>query len=191
MVQRLAMLWVFLYTAGLTEAQRSDRRSEIRSDMHEQLGFALTQGQGSAAIAGSIVSRTARGMIADVLWRMEEGRDGEPLVRAGSDPPLPWFTMWFISAVIVVGCVASTQAEALGDARVMLAFLAATGAGVLWLGLWMATHRFLGPLCITTGTVCIALGLWWTALLPLVAACLGVSALRRAGRMESLLRQDR
>lgn len=189
MVRRLAMLWVLLYTAGLTQAQKTRRRAEIQSDMHEQFTFAVEHGD-SAAIGGSIAKRTARGMLADVLWRIEEGRDGEQVVRAGFDPPLPWFTMWFVAAVIVGGCVASTQVGALGDTRVLLAFVGAAGAGMLWLGVYLATHRFLGPVYITAGTVCVALGLWWTVVVPLVAVCLGVSGLRRAQRLDGLLHGD-
>jgi len=189
MVRRLAMLWVFLYTAGLTQSQKTRRRAEIQSDMYEQLMFAVDE-RGTPAISASIASRTARGMLADVLWRIEEGRDGEQVVRAGMDPPLPWLTMWFVGVVIVGGCVASTQAEALGDIRVVLAFIAAGGAGLLWFGLYLATHRLLGPLCITAGAICIALGLWWTVVVPLVAVCLGVSGIRRAQRLEALLRRD-
>lgn len=189
MVRRLAMLWVLLYTAGLTQAQKSRRRAEIQSEIHEQLAFALEEG-GSAAISGSIASRTARGMLADVLWRLEEGRDGEHVVRAGLDPPLPWFTMSFVAMIIVGGSVASTQVGVLGESRVLLAFLAAIGAGLLWLGLYLAKCRVLGPLCIGVGATCIALGLWWTVVVPLVAVCLGVAGLRRAQRLETLLRGD-
>ena len=90
MVRRVAMLWVLLYTAGLTPAQKVRRRSEIQSDMHEQLAFALVTGQNTGAIRGSVASRTVRGMLADVLWRIEEGRDGERVIQVGADPPLPW-----------------------------------------------------------------------------------------------------
>lgn len=185
-VPQLAMLWVMVYTAGLTRAQKSTRRDEIQSDMHEQLAFALAQGQGST-IASSVASRTVRGVLADVRWRLEEGRDGEEAVRAGLDPPLPWCTMWFLSAVIIGGCVASTQVETLGDARVLLASFAAGGAGLFRLGLYLATHRLFGPLCITAGAAAIALGLWWTGVAPFVAVGLGISGLRRAGRLDALL----
>jgi hypothetical protein len=181
------MLWVLLYTAGLTPSQKASRRAEIQSDMHEEFAFGFETRQKSLAIYTSIASRSARGLVADVLWRLEEGRDGERVVQLASDPPLPWFTMWFVSAVIVAGCVASTQAEALGDTRVMLAAFAAIGAGILWLGLYLATHRFLGPVCIAGGTACIALGLWWTRAVPFVAIGFGIAGLRRAQRLETLI----
>ncbi len=187
MVPKLAMLWVLLYTTGLTPGQKSRRRFEIASDMHEQRTFAMTAVHGSRGVSSAVASRTVRGMLADILWRLEAGRDGESQVRLGVDPPLPWFTMWFVSAVIVAGGVASTQVAMLGDVRVMLAFLAALGAGLLWLGLHLATHRFFGPLCIATGSIAIAGGLWWTLAGPVVAVGFGISGLRRAQRLEAAL----
>lgn len=189
MVRLLTMLWVLLYTTGLTRDQKTGRRAEIASDMHEQFAFALEQGEGAIAINGSIASRTVRGMLADVLWRLEEGRDGEGAVRAGGDPPLPWFTMWFVGAVIVAGCVASTQVATLGDTRALWVFAAAGGAGLLWLGLYLATHTAWGPLCIAVGTVCIAAGLWWTVVVPVAAASFGIAGLRRAQRLATLLHE--
>ena len=190
MARLLAMLWIVLYTAGLTEAQKANRRSEILSDMHEQLAFTQAQSYGPASISMSIASRTARGMVADILWRLEEGQDGEEVVKVGASPPLPWFTMGFVSAVIVTGCFASTQVAVLGDGRVLLAFLAAGGAGLLWLGLCLTTRQLLGPVCITAGTLCIAIGFWWTLFMPLLVVCLGISGLRRAQRIETILRGD-
>ena len=190
MIRRLAMLWVYLYTAGLTQDQKARRRTEIQSDMYEQQAFATGVSGGSVALGRSFGSRMARGMMADLLWRLEEGRDGEQVVRAGGDPPLPWFTMWFVAAVIVAGCAASTQVEALGDTRVLWAVFAASGAGISWLGLYLATHRLAGPACIAIGAACVALGLWWTVVVPLAAVCLGVSGLRRAQRLDALLHGD-
>lgn len=189
MMRKIAMAWVFLYTAGLTGPQKVRRRDEIQSDMHEQLAFALEHGDGSAAISGSFASRTARGMLADVLWRLEEGRTGESVVHSGGEPPLPWFTMWFVSAIIVAAGIASTQVEVFGSGRVMLAFLAASGAGILWLGIYLVTHRVIGPVCIAAGTLGIVCGLWWTAIVPVAAVLAGVSALCRAHRLELILDQ--
>lgn len=190
MITKLALAWVFLYTAGLTDGQKYRRRTEVQCDMYEQHDFAATQGSGNPAVAASMASRMARGVGADILWRLEAGREGEEAARGGSQPPLPWFTMWFVSIVIVAAGVASTQAELLGSGRMMLAFLAGGGAGLLWLGLWLAAHRIAGPICIGIGSLFIVAGLWWTIVGPLAAVLAGICALRRAHRIELILARD-
>lgn len=190
MAHRATLLWVLLYTAGLTDAQKTRRRGEIESDMHDHAAFFAQQGVGSAAISRSIASRTMRGVIADILWRFEAGREGEDVVRNGGNPPLPWLTMWFVGAIIVAGALASTQAAWLGDARVLLAFLGAFSAGLLWLGLAVTGRHFLGPLCITGGALGIACGFWWTLAVPFLAVAVGIGGLRRAARLEALLRES-
>lgn len=187
MIAKIAMAWVFCYTAGLTVPQKDRRRGEVASDMHEELAFSLEHAGAAAAISGSIASRAMKGVLADILWRLEAGRSGESAIRAGEDPPLPWFTMLFVSAVIVAACIGSTQVGVFGSGRVMLAFGGAIGAGLLSLGIYLATHRILGPLCIAGGTLGIALGFWWTVLVPVAAVLAGISALRRAHRLELLL----
>jgi drug/metabolite transporter (DMT)-like permease len=187
MIRRLALAWVLLYTAGLTEPQKQRRRLEIESDMHEEFAFAVAQGDGAAAFSGSVANRTLRGMLADVLWRLEAGRSGEQAIRAGAEPPLPWFTMWFVVALIVAGCVAATQVGNIVDGRVTLAFVAAAGAGLLWLGLYLTRRRVLGPAFIVVGTLLIVGGTWWTLVVPIAAGLAGVFGVRRAHRLECLL----
>lgn len=187
MIAKFTLSWVLLYTAGLTDAQKFRRRTEVECDMYEQQAFDLERGASGPAIAVTIASRMARGAAADVLWRMEAGRAGEASARGGGNPPLPWFTMWFVSLVIIAAGVATTQAEFLGSGRLMLAILAGAGAGMLWLGLYLATHRIAGPLCIGMGSLGIILGFWWTVFVPVAAVLAGICALRRARRIELLL----
>jgi hypothetical protein len=186
-LRHLNTLWVGVYTAGLTDAQKARRRGEVRSDVHEQMAFFRAEGQSDAAINRGIASRTIRGVLADVAWRLDAGREGEIVVRHGGSPPLPWLTMLFVASVIVAGCLSSTQVEWLGDTRATLGILSAFGAGVLWLGLYLASHRFAGPLLVAVGTATIAWCLWWTIVAPVVAVGVGVAGVRRAQRLEALI----
>ncbi|HEX6030570.1 MAG TPA: hypothetical protein VFY90_03995 [Tepidiformaceae bacterium] len=183
----LNQLWVLLYTAGLTDEQKVRRRDEVRSDMDDQIQWFRGQGQPAAAINRSIASRTARGVVADALWRLEAGRDGESVVLRGGNPPLPWVTMLFVGATIVWGGLASAQVQWIGDGRAILGVLSAFGAGLIWLGLYLVSHRFLGPLLLALGAAVVAWCLWWTLLAPVVAVCVAVSGVRRAQRIEALL----
>ena len=178
--------WVVVYTAGLTDAQKRDRRDEIASDVYEhELDF-RAEGTGSAVIGRQIASRMVRGMLADVVWRYEAGREGERVAATGESPPLPWLTMAFISAVIVAGSFASTQASLLGEAFTMLSIASIVGAGAMWLGLHLATHRFAGPLLIGVGSLVMAWTLYWTFVGPVAAVVAGIAGVRRAQRIEAL-----
>lgn len=61
---RLALWWVDRYTATAPEPQRSERRAELRCDVHDQ----LASGAGGRW-ARAIVGRTVRGLAADLAWR--------------------------------------------------------------------------------------------------------------------------
>ncbi len=70
---RLALWWVDRYTATAPEPARSERREELRVDVHDQLaaGAAGRRGWG-------VLGRTARGAGADLTWRvwLEAGSRG-------------------------------------------------------------------------------------------------------------------
>jgi hypothetical protein len=182
-------LWTLLYAAGLTDAQKAARRAEVRSDVHDQIAYFRDAGQGDAAINFGVGSRTVRGVWADILWRMEAGREGETLVRYGVSPPLPWFSMLFMTGVIVAGCLSTIHLGWMSDGHVALTMMSAVGAGAVWLGLYLASHRFLGPLLIAAGTIVVAWSLWWTIVVPVLAVAVGVAGVRRAQRIEALLDQ--
>ena len=100
---------------------------------------------------------------------------------------MPWFSSLFLGGVVLVGALSSAQVEWWGDATVSSAMLAMVGAGVSWWGLYLATHRFCGPLLIACGTVCIAWSLWWTVVVPIAAVLFGLAGVRRAQRLERVL----
>lgn len=59
--------WVRLYTCGLPEQVRRDRRDEIASDVFEQYAEAGPTWAARRAVAG----RTVRGAVDDLVWRRE------------------------------------------------------------------------------------------------------------------------
>ncbi len=184
----LNWIWVLLYTAGLTERQKADRRLEIKSDMHEHRAFAHASGGGAWALEREVASRLFRGLAGDIVWRLEAGRDAEAVVLEGGDPPMPWLTSWFLSAVLVFGAVSSALPTWWGNETTMtLALVALLGAGSTWFGLYLVQRRFLGPFLIGLGAVIIAWSLWWTFLAPIAAVAIAITGLRRAQRLERIV----
>ncbi|MDC3402457.1 hypothetical protein OAX95_00805 [bacterium] len=62
---RIVGRWVGVYTAGLPDDVAAERRAELDSDIWEQLH------DPDNATTISIISRLARGVSADLLWRIE------------------------------------------------------------------------------------------------------------------------
>lgn len=184
----LNWLWVLLYTAGLTDHQKATRRLEIKSDMHEHRTVANASSVGTWALEREVASRLFRGLASDIAWRMEAGRDAEAIVAEGGDPPMPWLTSWFLSAVLVFGVISSAQPTWWGnDTTITLALVAIVGAGITWLGLYLVRRRFVGPFFIALGAVIIAWTLWWTLIAPLAAVVAAIAGFRRAQRLERIL----
>ncbi len=70
----LVRIWARFYTIGLQSDVRRRRRAEIESDVWESL-HDLEEAPATTGI--HIVARLARGVPADVWWRLEYGRKGE------------------------------------------------------------------------------------------------------------------
>ncbi len=185
----LNWLWVLLYTAGLTERQKADRRLEIKSDMHEHRAFAHASGGGALSLEREVASRLFRGLWGDIVWRLQAGRDAEAIILEGGDPPMPWLTSWFLAAVVVFGAISSALPTTWwgNDTTNPLALAAVPGAGFTWFGLYLVQRRFLGPFFIALGAIIIAWTLWWTFLAPIAAVAAAVAGLRRAQRLERML----
>lgn len=65
----LAARWVRCYTRNLPAPVAERRVEEIASDLHDHIDHERRQGTGDRRIARHVLSRTARGMTADLLWR--------------------------------------------------------------------------------------------------------------------------
>jgi hypothetical protein len=71
-IARLVEAWVSFYTIGLPADIRKARRDEMRSEVWEHLTYARTEG----SPRGDILSRMARGIPEDILWRIQESNGG-------------------------------------------------------------------------------------------------------------------
>ena len=81
---RLVTGWVRLYTRDLPSAIAERRAGEIAADLHDHIAYERASGTADGRIAMSLLSRMARGMLADVAWRRHlhptEGDLMKPLV---------------------------------------------------------------------------------------------------------------
>ncbi len=66
---RLVLLWVRRYTRDVPPAMAERRIGEIRADLHDHIAHERAQGIGDRRIVYGIVSRMARGLMADASWR--------------------------------------------------------------------------------------------------------------------------
>jgi hypothetical protein len=87
---RLARLWVALYTRGLPVDRRDARRAEITSDLWEHLH--------DDDVTASVLRRVLAGVPADLSWRVEEGR----MARKGN----AMHRMWFGRQLIIIPGIA-------------------------------------------------------------------------------------
>lgn len=185
--QRVNASWVLAYTAGLTQQQKQRRRDEVQSDMYEEQAFAISSHAGSFQQQRQVLSRMVRGVAGDIAWRWEAGRDAEVAVREGAQAPMPWLSSLFLGAVVAFGAGSTTLADWWDETHVMLAMVAILGAGLTWLGLYLASHRHCGPILVAAGSACIAWCLWWTFVVPVMAVAVVIMGVRRAQRIEHLI----
>lgn len=68
---RLVERWVRFYTQGLPTPVARRRSEEIRADIHDHTALERAHGTNDRHIARSILSRMARGLIADLSWRRQ------------------------------------------------------------------------------------------------------------------------
>lgn len=112
--------WVRFYTNGLPAPQAERREEEVAADIHEQLESETSRGTARRRIALSILSRMARGIIADLAWR----RQLKPLKGDVVKPNLP---------ILLLGSILGVAAIVFGEADdapglVMLGLLIVGGA---------------------------------------------------------------
>jgi hypothetical protein len=68
-VVRLVARWVRFYTRGLPAAVARRRVEEIGADLHDHVAHERAHGTSDRRIALGILSRMARGLAADAVWR--------------------------------------------------------------------------------------------------------------------------
>ncbi len=70
-VDRLVLIWVRVYSAGLSPETRERRLEQITSDLWEHEVDRIADGWSPARISIESFSRAARGAVTDVLWRWQ------------------------------------------------------------------------------------------------------------------------
>ena len=66
--------WTRVYTLGLPRIHRSRRLDLIRADVTDQMDDAIAAGSSAPSLAISLLSRCARGVPADLTWRLFDAR---------------------------------------------------------------------------------------------------------------------
>jgi hypothetical protein len=82
----LVLRWVALYTRGLPDDARQNRRDEINDDLWSQLQDATESRRGARSVSGEILARLLLGVPADVGWRLEQ-RQGSGAPKAPEARP--------------------------------------------------------------------------------------------------------
>ena len=85
-VAAVSRAWTGVYTLGLSATLRQERRTELESDLWEQLTLAAAEEQAPVRTACEVLVRVVRGMPADVLWRLQTApaREMELALAQGS-----------------------------------------------------------------------------------------------------------
>lgn len=73
-VAALVARWVRVYTRRLPGSIAQRRVEEIDADVHDHIGHERSGGTADRRIALSLLSRMARGLAADLSWRVRQGR---------------------------------------------------------------------------------------------------------------------
>jgi hypothetical protein len=97
--------WVRFYTRDLPEPVARRRIDEITADLHDHAVHEHARGTSDRHIALSILSRMARGLIADVLWRRTRLLKGDRMKS---------FLAVFVPALVIVAI--GVAAIVLGEA---------------------------------------------------------------------------
>lgn len=69
---RLVRRWVRVYTDGLPDQVRDERREEIESDLWSQLADPIRPSSADRSVAAEILIRLVAGMSADLSWRSQQ-----------------------------------------------------------------------------------------------------------------------
>jgi hypothetical protein len=144
----LVTRWVHLYTRDLPSGIAERRAGEIAADLHDHIAHERASGTPDGRIAMSILSRMARGMLADVAWRRHlhptEGDLMKPLVAV------------LVAAIGVAALALVLDSPAL----VLLAVIAIVGVSVVTFAQTVQTAmqgNFLKPyIAILAGTLAVA-----------------------------------
>lgn len=166
--ERVTLAWVRRYTRGLPAEWREERRAELESDLWEQVSGAQARGQRLGVTQAILLSRCARGAVADLSWRRR--------ARPGRAPGIAWRlasrTMFVLCAVFLVvvdvagslpligvsnGSEDWSPGGAMQFARVCATLLVSLVGGLLVMG----RHARTGAALASIGAVATATYMYW------------------------------
>ena len=117
----LVARWVQFYTRELPTPIAQRRVDEIGADLHDHVAFERARGTTDRRIALSILSRMARGMTADAIWRRR--------VRPLKGEPMKLVVAVLVAALGVAFAIYAGRDDSPGG--VLLGMLLVVGAVVL------------------------------------------------------------
>jgi len=132
---RFTRWWVRWYTRGLPREARDNRRSEIESDVFDQLENARQESTPARSAGAEVLWRTLRGMGDDVLWRLREGHAMKTSTTVAGPPTglrALWATAtsaWFTPIAVLLGLL--NMLQVIGP--IIMVSLAVS----LFVGLWL------------------------------------------------------
>ncbi len=122
---KLVARWVRFYTQELPASIAERRVEEVDADLRDHVEHERARGATDRRIALSVLSRMARGMTADVLWRQRaSSQKGNPTNRL-----VPFLGTAVVPAALGVGAIVWGEADD-APGLVMLGLLLIVGAFV-------------------------------------------------------------
>ena len=197
-------LWTRLYTSGLSEHAREDRRAEIASDVWEHRSATAPNARTGAAIFG----RSFAGVPADLTWRIEQSAAPSKLIGAfgAATHGLELCASWAfrrglpgLTMMVAIGCAllgAGLLASlAAGDPATVSAradggiLFVLTGAFMLSGIELLPSQPRVGLAMVAVPAILMGLILWITVVAPIIAVAVAVSVVTRA-REHTRARKD-
>jgi hypothetical protein len=113
--------WVVAYTLGLAAGVRESRRCEIASDLWEHQQDAAGSSSNPLGIGLQIISRTLRGLPADLLWRINvEGPQMD--IRIPVERVMGGMLVAMVALVMITGAISGIDTTREGFANELVKF---------------------------------------------------------------------
>ncbi len=189
--------WVRVYTAGLPSGLRDSRREEIDADLWEQAQEAETNQWNGLPLATHLLLRWLLGLPDDLMWRLAHIRTRDVDTEEGAMTQ----TRDYKTMTVVTGVMATMLLVALLIRTVIAEIEYRRQADFAYLpdwtyvfysllplsliaiagGFWfMRKAPVLGAILVTSGSVALAIMLYWLVIPELLAAGISFYAIRRA-----------
>lgn len=197
--------WVHLYTKGLPQSLRDERREETDADLWEEAQEAALEGRSNRSLAAQVFLRWLLGVPDDALWRLAHigakdlnKGEGRAMIQTGNYRTMT-VVMGIIGLALVVGLAINQvigemefrrQAHVAFSVEQGITFVVFLPLGIMAIAAGfrvLANVPSLGMTLITTGSLFIAVLLYWL-ILPVILAVgiimYGANKVRKDGDFE-------